>query len=142
MTQLTSQKCNFAISHKKCDLTTDVLSLGVYAPGPQVLTYGLKILRRVRICIPFRVPVPERRDKKVPVFVRASVALSAPCGMRVRHPLVFSVIFCCRPHTRSPSKRETKQKSIPLLERRISLKDTMARAMIILSQNNSNFDAN
>ena len=50
---LTSQekKINFATSKikKKFNLTIDLLSLGIYAPGPQVLTYRPQILRGVRI---------------------------------------------------------------------------------------------
>ena len=34
---------------KKINLTIDLLSLGIYAPGPQVLTYRPQILRGVRI---------------------------------------------------------------------------------------------
>ena len=34
---------------KKSNLTIDLLSLGIYAPGPQVLTYRPQILRGVRI---------------------------------------------------------------------------------------------
>ena len=51
-TYLTSQKKNyFAIRHfqKKNNLTIDPLSLGKYAPSPQVLTYRPQILRGVRI---------------------------------------------------------------------------------------------
>ena len=50
--QLTSQKkINFAIRHfqKTINLTIDRLSLGIYAPSPQVLTYRPQILRGVRI---------------------------------------------------------------------------------------------
>ena len=51
--QLTSQKkSNFAIRHfqkKKSNLTIDLSSLGIYAPGPQVLTYRPQILRGLRI---------------------------------------------------------------------------------------------
>ena len=36
-------------SQKKCNLTIDLLSLGVYAPKPQVLTYRPQILREARI---------------------------------------------------------------------------------------------
>ena len=73
----------------------------------------------------------------------AFVALSAPCGVRVRHPLVFSgthnctlscsvipkncTLSCsvcfffrffsfCRPHTRGPSKREKKECPKELIE--------------------------
>ena len=50
--RMTSQKKNsFATSKvkKKIKLTIDLLSLGIYAPGPQVLTYRPQILRGVRI---------------------------------------------------------------------------------------------
>ena len=51
--QLTSQK-KFQFRHlesqkKKSNLTIDLLSLGIYAPGPQVLTYRPQILQGVRI---------------------------------------------------------------------------------------------
>ena len=50
---MTSQekKINFATSKikKNNNLTIDLLSLGIYAPGPQVLTYRHQILRGVRI---------------------------------------------------------------------------------------------
>ena len=36
-------------SQKHSTLTIDFLSLGIYAPGPQVLTYRPQILRGVRI---------------------------------------------------------------------------------------------
>ena len=46
-----SKKFNFAIRHfqKKINSTIDPLSLGIYAPGSQVLTYRPQILRGVRI---------------------------------------------------------------------------------------------
>ena len=50
---------------KQSNLTIDHLSLGVYAPGPQVLTYRPQIKRGVRIWIPFRVPSTEQRVKRV-----------------------------------------------------------------------------
>ena len=46
------KKFNFATSKIKkqnFNLTIDTLSLGIYAPGPQVLTYLPQILRGVRI---------------------------------------------------------------------------------------------
>ena len=52
---LTSQKkkINFAIRHfqkkNNNNLTIDPLSLGIYAPSPQVLTYRPQILRGIRI---------------------------------------------------------------------------------------------
>ena len=49
---------------KTFSLTVDLLSLGVYAPRPQVSTYGPQILREVRIWDPFQVPVPGRRIKR------------------------------------------------------------------------------
>ena len=47
---LTSQDkiFNFATSKIKKKLTIDLLSLGIYAPGPQVSTYRPQILREVR----------------------------------------------------------------------------------------------
>ena len=48
--QMTSQKKTpFAIFKKEINLTIDLLSLGIYAPGPQVLSYRTQILRGVRI---------------------------------------------------------------------------------------------
>ena len=50
--KLTSQKnINFTTSKvkKTVNLTVDLLSLGIYAPGPQVSTYRPQILRGVRI---------------------------------------------------------------------------------------------
>ena len=46
-----SNKCNFATPKvkKHFSLTIDLLSLGIYAPGLQVLTYRPQILRGVRI---------------------------------------------------------------------------------------------
>ena len=55
-------------SKKKSNLTIDLLSLGIYTPAPQVLTYGPQILRGVRIWTPFRVPGPERRVKRFRCF--------------------------------------------------------------------------
>ena len=65
-----SKKFNFAIRHfqKKINLTIDLLSLGIYAPRPQLLTYRPQVLWRVRICTPFRVPVPERRVRRFRFF--------------------------------------------------------------------------
>ena len=61
---------NFATSKvkKKSNLTIDLLSLGISAPGPQVLTYRPQILRGVWIWTPFRVPGPERRVKRLRYF--------------------------------------------------------------------------
>ena len=70
-TQVTSQEkhFNFATSKiKKINLTIDLLSLGIYVPGPQVLTQRPQILRGVRIWSPFRVPGPERRVKRFRCF--------------------------------------------------------------------------
>ena len=68
--QVKKKKINFATSKvkKKFNLTIDLLSLGVYAPGPQVLTYRSQILREIRIWTPFRVPGPERRVKRFRCF--------------------------------------------------------------------------
>ena len=55
---------NLECKNKKSNLTIDLVSLGIFAPRPQVLTYRPRILRRVRICTPFRVPGPERRVKR------------------------------------------------------------------------------
>ena len=55
------KKSPFTIFKKKNNLAIGRLSLGVYAPGPQVLTYRPQILREVRIWTPFRVPGPEQR---------------------------------------------------------------------------------
>ena len=41
------------------NLTIDLLSLGIYNPGPQVLTYRPQILRGVRIWTPFRGSIPK-----------------------------------------------------------------------------------
>ena len=50
---LTSQEKNlispFAIFKKKVNLTIDPLSLGIFAPDPQLSTYRPQILRGVRI---------------------------------------------------------------------------------------------
>ena len=48
-TQSKKRKFRHLESHKKGNITVDLLSLGIYAPGPQVLTYRPQILRRVRI---------------------------------------------------------------------------------------------
>ena len=49
--QVTSQNNLFRHleSQKRINLATDLLSLGTYAPGPQVLTFRSQILRGVRI---------------------------------------------------------------------------------------------
>ena len=53
---------------KKINLAIDLLSLGRYAPGPQVLTYRPPFFRGVRIWSPFRVPGPERRVRRCRCF--------------------------------------------------------------------------
>ena len=68
---MTRQKnVNFAIGRpqKNVNLTIDLLSPGIYAPGPQVLADRPQVLRGVRICTPFPVPGPEWGVKKVHVF--------------------------------------------------------------------------
>ena len=46
-----SKESNFAIRHfqKKSNSIIDLISLGIYAPGPKVLTYRPQILREVRV---------------------------------------------------------------------------------------------
>ena len=62
-TDKSRKKFNFATSKikKNNNSTIDLLSLCIYAPGPQVLTFRPRVLRGVRIWTPFRVPGPERR---------------------------------------------------------------------------------
>ena len=50
--------------HFQTKIPIDLLSVGMYASGPQVLTYRPHILWRVRIWIPFLVPGRERRVKR------------------------------------------------------------------------------
>ena len=72
-----------------------------------------------------------------------------PCGVRVRPPLVFSgtqkltlscsgcffsFLFSCRPHTRAPSKRETKQNK-PFLRPRYTNNCTWTRKHTSSSHN-------
>ena len=55
-------------------------------------------------------------DNVFSVCLRAFVPLRAPCGVRVRHPLVFSVFFLpflLPAAYTTPSKGETKQKNSP-----------------------------
>ena len=47
-----------AFSKNKFNLTIDPLSLGIYALGPQILTYRPQILRGARIWTSFRIPSP------------------------------------------------------------------------------------
>ena len=68
---LSSSQVNKTFATSKVEknyLTIDLLSLGVYAPGHQVLTYRPQILRGVLMYTPFRVPVPERRVKRLRCF--------------------------------------------------------------------------
>ena len=64
------KKTNFAVRHfqKKYNLTIDLLSLGVYAPGPQVLTCRTPNFAGSSNLYSVPGSGPRRESLKVPVF--------------------------------------------------------------------------